>query len=392
MGRYRAHADRRPPGGSSAWARRRPRAARGSPSQPPRSRSALGLELAALLVQLRRQVLGPVGEQRRAARRRPRPATTPPHQALATGERLDGPSSRQRPGGGGNRPATGCSEASSSAPTSASVSSASAPATAWTPVSAISPLVTVPVLSRTTVSTRRVDSRISGPPDDQPELRAAAGADEQRGRRRQAERAGTGDDQHRNRRGEGEGRALPRREPEDERRDGDHDDDRDEDRGDAVGEPLHRRLAALRVADQLGDLGEGGVGSDLRRADDDAAARVDRCSSHLGAGTGLDRRRLWSAGSCRGRRSPRPTPSVATFSPGRTTNTSPTASSAIGTRRCSRRAPARRHPGSELQQRAQRLPAPALRGRLEPAPGEDEGGHDRGRLQVDLAGGSTLGG
>ncbi len=85
------------------------------------------------------------------------------------------------------------------------------PAPATTATSDISPLVTVPVLSRTTVSTRRVDSSTSGPLIRMPELGAAAGADQQRGRRGQAERAGAGDDQDRDGGGEGEGRAARRR-------------------------------------------------------------------------------------------------------------------------------------------------------------------------------------
>ena len=88
--------------------------------------------------------------------------------------------------------------------------------------------------------------------DQQPELRAAAGADQQRGRRGEPERARAGDDQHRDGGGEGERRALAGAEPEAERRDGERDDDRDEDAGDAVGEPLDRRLAGLRVGRRAG--------------------------------------------------------------------------------------------------------------------------------------------
>ena len=59
--------------------------------------------------------------------------------------------------------AIGCSLASSTAPTRRSASSSSVPATVCTSTRAIAPVVTVPVLSRTTVSTSRVDSRTSGP-------------------------------------------------------------------------------------------------------------------------------------------------------------------------------------------------------------------------------------
>ena len=62
-----------------------------------------------------------------------------------------------------SRPAMGCSDASSRAPASRSTSSASSPSAAMTSTSVIRPVVTVPVLSSTTVSTRRVDSSTSGP-------------------------------------------------------------------------------------------------------------------------------------------------------------------------------------------------------------------------------------
>ena len=106
-------------------------------------------------------------------------------------------------------------------------------------------------------------------PDEDAELRAAAGADHERGRRRQAERARAGDDQHgdggrerrlgRRRRCRARSRAWPaasamttgtntRRDP--------------------VGEPLHGGLAGLRLLDQTGHPGELGVGADARRPDD----------------------------------------------------------------------------------------------------------------------------
>ena len=70
--------------------------------------------------------------------------------------------------------------------------------------------------------------------------------------------------------------ALAGAEPEAERGDRERDDHRHEDRRDAVGEPLHRRLAGLRVGHQPGDLGERGVLADARRADDQPPAGVDR--------------------------------------------------------------------------------------------------------------------
>ena len=59
--------------------------------------------------------------------------------------------------------ATGCSEAFSSAPTMASASASATPSTVTTDSSSIVPVVIVPVLSRTMVSTRRVLSSTSGP-------------------------------------------------------------------------------------------------------------------------------------------------------------------------------------------------------------------------------------
>ena len=58
---------------------------------------------------------------------------------------------------------TGCSEASSTAPASRSSSPASTPGAAATSARLIRPVVMVPVLSSTIVSTARVDSSTSGP-------------------------------------------------------------------------------------------------------------------------------------------------------------------------------------------------------------------------------------
>ena len=81
------------------------------------------------------------------------------------------------------------------------------------------------------------------------------------------------------------------------------------------------------------------------------------------------------------------TPSVATFSPGRTTKRSPAASCSTGTRR-SRPVGAEQRDvlGAELQQRGQRRAGAALGARLEVAAGEQEDGHRGGDLEVDLVG------
>ena len=98
-------------------------------------------------------------------RRRAWPSTTP---STPRPSRLAKPSragARRAPRARPRRiaAAIGCSEASSSAPTSRSASARSVPSAVATPTSFMRPVVTVPVLSSTIVSTRRVDSSTSGP-------------------------------------------------------------------------------------------------------------------------------------------------------------------------------------------------------------------------------------
>ena len=114
--------------------------------------------------------------------------------------------------------------------------------------------------------------------DQDPELGAAAGADHQRGRRRQPEGARAGDDQHRDGGGERDGRAVGGGggQPEPERGDGERDHDRHEDRRHPVGEALDGRLAGLGVLDEPGDLRQRGVGADPGRLHDEPSAGVDR--------------------------------------------------------------------------------------------------------------------
>ena len=132
--------------------------------------------------------------------------------------------------------------------------------------------MTVPVLSSTiVVDAARLLEHLRAL-DEDAELRAAAGADHQRGRRREAERARAGDDQHGDGGGERRRDASPVSEqPAGERRERDDDDDGHEDGRDPVGEPLDRRLARLRLGDEARDLGERGVGADPGRADDEPA-------------------------------------------------------------------------------------------------------------------------
>ena len=91
--------------------------------------------------------------------------------------------------------------------------------------------------------------------DQDPVPRTEAGADHDRGRRRQPEGARAGDDEHGHRvqDRERERRVRPEHPPADERQQRDPDDDRHEDRRDAVRQPLDRRLRALRVLDEPDD-------------------------------------------------------------------------------------------------------------------------------------------
>jgi hypothetical protein len=116
--------------------------------------------------------------------------------------------------------------------------------------------------------------------DQDAELGAAAGADQQRGRRGQAQSAGAGDDQDGDRRGERRCRAVPGGQPRDQRADRERDDDGHEDPRDLVGQALRGGLAALRLLDQLRDLCQLRVGADAGGAHHQAAARVDGRADH----------------------------------------------------------------------------------------------------------------
>ena len=156
----------------------------------------------------------------------------------------------------------------------------------------MAPVVTVPVLSRTTVSTRRVDSRTSGPlmrmpswaPRPVPTMSAVGVA--------RPEGAGAGDDEHGHRGGERVGGVAGVGQPEAEGGGGQGDDDGDEDRRDPVGQALHRGLARLRLLDQPGDLGQRGVGADPGGPHHQAPAGVDGGAHDPVAGPDLDRHAL----------------------------------------------------------------------------------------------------
>ena len=123
------------------------------------------------------------------------------------------------------------------------------------------------------------------PLDQHAELRAAPGADHERDRRREAERARAGDDQDGDRRGEGVlAPSRPRRASPTSVSSESDDHGRDEDRRHAVGEPLHGRLARLRRVDESGDPRKRGVGADARRAHDEPPVVVDGRAGDLAPG------------------------------------------------------------------------------------------------------------
>ena len=164
----------------------------------------------------------------------------------------------------------GAREPTSAAAASRSSSSSVRPSAGRTPVTAGLPRVSVPVLSSTIVSIRaRLLQRLAAA-DQDAVLGRLAGADHDRGRRGQAQRAGAGDDQHGDGRLQREGQARLRAEqqPADEgqRRQDQH--DRDEELGDPVGQALHRRLRALRLLDQAHDLRQRRVAPDPVRVEE----------------------------------------------------------------------------------------------------------------------------
>ena len=157
-----------------------------------------------------------------------------------------------------------------------------------TSMTVICPVVTVPVLSKHDGVDSAGRLEHLGAFDEDAELRAPSGPDEQGGRGGEPERARAGDDQHRDRGGEGAGRRGAVGEPEPERGHGDGDDDGDEHGGDAVGEALHGGLAGLCFGDEAGDLGQRGVGADPGGPHDEAAAGVDGRPGDRVTGCDLD--------------------------------------------------------------------------------------------------------
>ena len=122
---------------------------------------------------------------------------------------------------------------------------------------------------------------------------AASAADHDGGRRRQAQRAGAGDNEHGDHIEDGCGQGgAANRQPADQRDDGQRDDGGHEDRGDAIGDCLNRRFARLRPLDQADDLRQDGVAADALRFDDQPSLLIDRAAENLGADGFIDRQAL----------------------------------------------------------------------------------------------------
>ena len=126
------------------------------------------------------------------------------------------------------------------------------------------------------------------------ELGGAARAGHDRGRRGEAHRAGTGDDQHGDGIDEREGKTRlgADQHPDEKGCGGDGEDDRHENRGDAVDEALNGELRALRLLDHTDHAGKKSVGADARRLESEGSRAIHRSASHRGAFGFRDRRRL----------------------------------------------------------------------------------------------------
>ena len=352
--------------------------------------AAARLRVAAGGVELGRDAQAPLRHQRRAADLDAAAADDAlDAEALAVDERLDGlergraraprrrsparSGARRRPRARRRRPAA------RPRPT---------PAAGTTSASAIRPVVTVPVLSSTIVSTRRVDSRISGPLISSPSwaprpvpTSSAVGVASPSAHGQAMISTATAAVNANARSSPAPiqkpsvATAIPittgTKTPEI-----------------AVGEPLHGRLAGLRLGDQPRDLRERGVVADLRRAHDQPAAGVDARAGHLVAGLLLDGDALAGEQRLVDGRGARLDDPVGGDLLARADD------EAVADLRAARSGPAlgavraedRDVLGAELQQRGQRGAGAALGARLEVAAGEDEHRDGRGDLEVDLVG------
>ena len=360
--------------------------ARASPSQPAttavvpapsasrraRSSSARQLERPA-------RRAAPGGRRRRAC-----PSTTPstPRPARLR-EALDRGQRAGRARGARSPARSGARSALSSAPTSRSASSRSTPVGGATLDERHAPARDRAGLvehDRVDAARRLEHLRAL---DQDAELRAAAGADEQRGRRGEAERARAGDDQHGDRGGEGERGAARRR--------------RARSRASpaasaiTIGTNTPEMRSASRCTGALPDcasvtrrrdLRERGVGADARRAHDEAAADVDVAPATSSPGLDLDRHALAGQQRPVDRRAPVLDDAVGGDLLARAHD------EAVADDELARSARAARAPsssstrdllGAELEQRPQRRARAALGARLEVAPGEDEDRRPRPR-------------
>jgi hypothetical protein len=148
-------------------------------------------------------------------------------------------------------------------------------------------------LSSTTVSRWCAVSSASAEPIQDPLLGALAGSHHHRQRGGQAERAGTGDDEHGHRADHRrrERRRRPEHEPDREGGDGDEDDGGHEDARDHIGQALDGGFRALDLPDQSHDLGQQGVPAHPGGAEAKGAGLVDGDPNHRVARTldGRDR-------------------------------------------------------------------------------------------------------
>ena len=249
------------------------------------------------------------------------------------------------------------------------------PGVVTTSVTDMRPVVTVPVLSRTIVSMLSGRLQDLRPANDDPELSAASGADEQSGWRGKPERAGAGDDQDGDSSGERLGRRPGGEVPADPRRGGDGHDDGDEDRRHPVSQPLDGCLARLGGRDQCCHLCQLGVGTDAGGPHDETTTDVDGRADHAVVDC-PPRPGTLSPVSIDVSTADEPsitTPSVAIRSPGRTTNTSPTVELLDRDARLDAVPENGDILGAEAQQCTEGRAGPLLGAALEVAAGDDEG-------------------
>ena len=269
-----------------------------------------------------------------------------------------------------------------------STSASSWPGAASTAASSGRPRVRVPVLSTTRVSTAAKRLQRLGVADQHAGLRAAPGRGHDRDRRREAERAGAGDDQHRDRRDQrvGERRRRAPERPGDEGEDGDGDHRRHEPAGDA----RRRRAGSARASaaprrpsrrcGRAACRRRRGVASTTRLPLPFSVAPVTGSPAAFSTGTGSP----VSIDSSTDERPSTTVPSTGTFSPGRTRSRSPTATAASGTsssRPSARITRARRR--REVEQRADRRAGALAGAELEDLAEQHQHDDDRGRLEVD---------